>query len=198
MINDKDIAKLWVRLTAAFGYRFTETYGHRDTGVWLEVLRDFTAKDLQAGFRRMLRYQRHLTTQSLTKTGKPPDIWPPNALEFRQYCEQARKHCGLPTPGEAFIEAKSNSYVSNPHWSHGVIQAAMNCVYREKSKRVDDFLHDEDYTAFAKYYVALRDAWLNSDESVEREKMPLSENAKKIALSAFPATANQVVKTDKE
>ena len=168
MITANDIATLWVKMTAAFGYRFTETYGRRDPGVWREVLQDLMPADLEAGFRRMLRFH-HRNGKTLNGAGMPAAvvaIWPPNSLEFRQYCEQARKDGGLLTPHEAFVEAQSNSYLTHRHWSHELIRAAFECLYREDSqKSVGEPLHDSDYPAFKRYYVALRDAYLATPQS---------------------------------
>lgn len=160
MITANDMARLWVKLTATFGYRFTETYGTRDPGVWRQVLKSFTPADIDAGFQRLLRVHGY-TAARHRQVGKPLSIWPPNALEFREYCEQARQHGGLPSPHDAFAEAKTNSYLRQPHWSHGVIRAAVESVYEERGKCWgQDALYDEEYPHFARYYLALRDAYL--------------------------------------
>lgn len=168
MITANDIATLWIKMTAAFGYRFTETYGRRDPGVWREVLQDLMPADLAAGFRRMLR-SHHRSGKTPYGTGTTASIvaiWPPNSLEFRQYCEQARKDGGLLTAHEAFLEAQSNSYLTHRHWSHELIRATFECLYREDSRKVaGEPLHDSDYPAFKRYYVALRDAYLATPQS---------------------------------
>lgn len=175
MVTANDIATLWVKLTATFGYRFTETYGRRDPGVWRAVLKDLMPVDLDRGFRRMLTAHRYRAkgghcTALTSRSGDSPvlAIWPPNALEFRQYCEQARQDCGLPSVHEAFVEAKSNSYLENPPWSHGVVKAAFDCLYQDNRKSAGDPVYDEDYSTFSHYYVALRDAYLAFPPSVNR------------------------------
>lgn len=167
MITANDIATLWVKMTATFGYRFTETYGRRDPGVWREVLRDLMPADLENGFRRMLRsHHRSGKTAQVGMAASVVAIWPPNALEFRQYCEQARQDGGLPTPHEAFIEAKTNSYLTQPRWSHALIQAASDCLYQNKTRKsASDPVYEDDYPAFKHYYVALRDAYLAFPET---------------------------------
>ena len=107
----------------------------------------------------------HHGVKATAFSGRDPAIWPPNALEFRHYCEQARQHKGFPEPWQAFLEAKTNSYLSEPKWSCELIRTVRDSVYREQRKRADDFLYDEDYDCFARYYVALRDAWLSFPKS---------------------------------
>ena len=133
-----------MNLTKAFGYKFIQNFGEKDNGIWLDVLKDLTPDDLAYGFERMLK-----TTTKDEREKR--EAWPPNVKEFRMHCERRLEDFNLPAPHTAFAEAKSNSYLSTPNWTHPLIQLAN----QQLKKKPDHFIRNDDYGVFSKIYGSL-------------------------------------------
>lgn len=126
-------------MAQVFGHRFTSQYGNKDDGSWYLVLQDLSPELLRYGFQKMLTQHRALTGEC---------IWPPNALEFRRYCQYEWQDFGLPDVHRAFEEASTNSRLSQPHWSHTAVQLAWEWL----EKPVGEALYLSDYDTFRKIY----------------------------------------------
>lgn len=159
-INVNDIALLWVKMTKVFGFRFTRLYGTKDNGIWLDVLRCLTPEALAYGFRHLLRcYCLESTTT---------ELWPPNALEFRRYCERRLVDFGLPSTSAAFEEAKNNRYLKKSRWSHPLVQLAAD----ELEKKDGEWIYAEDFNAFQRSYKRLTLAYMHNpanEKTIKRE-----------------------------
>ena len=70
-ITEKDISALWETMTSAFGSKWVNQFGVRDSGFWFESLNDLTIAEVKQGLKAMVT------------TGNE---WPPTLPEFRKYC----------------------------------------------------------------------------------------------------------------
>lgn len=140
-LTQQDIALLWVKMAKAYGYKFINNFGEKDTGIWFEALKDLTSDDLDYGFKKML-------VTITDEERKKHEAWPPNVKEFRMYCERRLKDFDLPEVHEAFSEAQNNNYLSRPYWSHPLVLTAKNRL----NKRPNDYVMDEDYRSFSAIY----------------------------------------------
>lgn len=116
-------------MTAAFGHKFTKTYGTEDTGVWYEALSDLTQKAVEKGFKKMLHDVENI------KPGQ--DVWPPNVKEFRAYCLLHQEAFGLPTIQNAFLQVMDAKYMENMYVDHPVVYYAALLVGYEKLTQVE-------------------------------------------------------------
>ena len=83
-------ARLWRRLAAMYGHRWTSSYGIEDSGTWSAVLAGLTPEQVGRGLRRV---------------ADSGEEWPPSAPQFRALCLQSREqaaayreHVALPMP----------------------------------------------------------------------------------------------------
>lgn len=88
-LSHSHIEKLWEKLAAMFGHKWTSTFGEEvdPTGVWLTCLQDLTTQQLADGL------------SSIARSGRE---WPPGAPEFRALCLPNADSLGLPTEAVAY------------------------------------------------------------------------------------------------
>lgn len=161
-ITKGDVARLWIELTQIFGYQFTKVYGTKDGGAWFAALKNLTVDDLDYGFRYMLR--KHHWQKKSAET-----IWPPNAMEFCQYCERRLADFGLPVVSKAFEEASRNSYLKSTYWTHPLIKIVFEAVISDKSSP----LYAEHYDKFRQLYCYLAYCHMQDEHN---EILPIAGN----------------------
>lgn len=89
-MSERLIERLWEKMTAMYGHKWTSAHGVGDDGTWGRVLGGVSPEQLAEGLERCVERD---------------DNWPPTAPEFRKLC------LGLPMDGEdAFIRAQQARY----------------------------------------------------------------------------------------
>ncbi len=127
------IATLWLQLTDAYGSRFVNQYGDRDSGVWYQALRDLREEDILFGLDAMLRDPRFET-------------WPPNCTQLRHLCIKKPGLGNAPSVGRAFEEARHNLSFAKPRqWSHPAVKFTVKYV------GFTDICDGDKVRAFAKF-----------------------------------------------
>lgn len=101
-----------MKLTAIYGQLFISKHGVKDTGVWFTALKDLTPRALDSGMERLM---------ALT-LGEKFCEFPPNCLQFRALCLGFYNDLCLPTAANALREVLNSAYISNPQWSHPVVE----------------------------------------------------------------------------
>ncbi len=100
--------RLWERMTAIYGHRWTSAYGNEDDGTWLQGLAGVTPDQIAAGLSRCL---------------ERGDGWPPTLPEFRALCQEGAHN--LPPVDRAYREACEHSTRPAEHdWSHPAVFVA--------------------------------------------------------------------------
>lgn len=101
-----------MKLTGIYSTLFTNKFGTKDSGVWLETLKTLTPKALESGMERL---------KNLSGNGKFAEF-PPNCLQFKALCEDFYQELRLPSTAEAYRETIASERREPPHWSHLVVQ----------------------------------------------------------------------------
>ena len=107
MTGERHIARLWERMAAVYGHRWTSAYGDADDGTWLQGLADMTPEQIG-----------HAIGRCATRD----DAWPPSLPEFRRLC--------LPDPEELGLPDEQSAYRMACHldWSHPAVYEAAQQV----------------------------------------------------------------------
>lgn len=106
-ITEQHMARLWDRMAAIYGHRWTSSYGTCSStafSVWLRGLADIDPKQLGAGLAKCLE------RRDIKDAGRV-DPWPPTLPEFRALC--------LPSPGDLGLPMEDAAYraAANSNWS---------------------------------------------------------------------------------
>ena len=99
-------------MTAIYGNLFTHKFGLKDSGVWLDTLKDLTPKALESALERLMRLSNnHKFTE-----------FPPNCLEFRKLCIDYHDTLRLPKVDDAFQEIRMAYQYRTHVFSHPVVR----------------------------------------------------------------------------
>lgn len=72
-LTPRHFDRLWLRMTEAFGHKWTSSFGERPTKTWTDGLNDMTVADLKRGLVSLKMWQED-------------SGWPPTLLQFRELC----------------------------------------------------------------------------------------------------------------
>lgn len=111
-LSERHISWVWMELTSIYGTLFTNKFGVKDNGVWLNTLNTLTPKALECGVERL---------KNLYGNAKFAEF-PPNCLQFKAICMDFYKELRLPSATEAYRETLANEDSERPHWSHDAVQ----------------------------------------------------------------------------
>ena len=108
--TEQHMARLWDRMAAIYGHRWTSSYGTCTStafSVWLRGLADIEPKQLGAGLAKCLE-RRDI------KDAARVDPWPPTLPEFRALCLPSPEDLGLPSEDTAYRAAASGDWSLHP------------------------------------------------------------------------------------
>lgn len=84
------------------------------------------------------------------------EAWPPNAKEFRLYCERRFEDYGLPPAHKAYYEIENNRWLSYPLWSHPLVCLAASLIEGEEEG-------SDCYQTFCDLYASLTERYMRGE-----------------------------------